>query len=298
MRSQCVYAVFKGGVKLWRRLRHMFPRLDGVVDVSWQRGLAKPRVVTLGRALCECEKVILLESSVVSGTTIELILKSELFRKVNVVVVAEHVDFYGAFYTDYVVVDGKLVKVREVHDSYVKLVDGTKLSFAFRKEDFEVVNDDVDILYASVKSWIDGKPLILSKNYVYRLVSCIDNVHERVRRVTELFDSVTVVTAKWRYQVYDLAEHVRRYRPTFTRVAVRCLDYLKRRGLEYPLTFGVAVDDRYVVTIGYSFLYPALYFTKWRMYVTYRDYCAGDCNVIDVVELLRRDDELIDMAQV
>jgi hypothetical protein len=252
-----VYAVYKEGVKTYFKYKDMLglPHLDGVIDVSWQRNAPNPEVIVLRRPIQPGDKILLIDHSAVSGETLYSIMRR--FPGVNFVTAAEVADYYGAFYLDYMIVDGALKRVAGITERYVDLGD-ERVEFAFGPEDFMVLDRDerVDRRVRVVESYEKRKPIVFRQNPVYLILNS-DVMFERPRLVAEAIGYERVGPPGRFFACENFRE---RWSPSLARAVCRAVRVRAERGggVAKPVMYAVEAGGVYI-PVGFDPVYPVVY---------------------------------------
>jgi hypothetical protein len=255
-----VYAVFKEGVKTYYKHRGVWERLgikglDGVIDVSWQRGIVDPEVIALRRPIQPGDKVLLIDHSAVSGETFHLIMKR--FPSVNFVTVVEVADYYGAFYVDYMIVDGELKRVTNVTEKYVNLGD-ERLEFNFGPDDFMVLDgDEKDVRIRVVESYERRKPIVFRQNPVYLILNS-DVMFQRPKMVADAIGYERVGPLG---RFFTCEKFRERWSPSLARAVYRAISArARKRGdiASRPAMYAAEAEGVYI-PVGFDPVYPVVY---------------------------------------
>jgi len=284
-----VYAVFKEGVKTYYRHRDVWERLgiqglDGIIDVSWQRNIVNPELIVLRRPIQRGDKVLLVDHSAVSGETLHLIMKR--FPGVNFVTVAETADYYGAFYVDYMIVDGELKGVVDVTEKYIDLGDD-KVELAFGPDDYMVIdkNEKIDRRLRVLESYEKRRPLILRQNPVYILLRS-DALFYRPRLVVDAigYERIGSLGRLFGYETFK-----ERWSPSLARVTYRAA---KKRlsPASGPVMFTALSRNGVHLPIGFSLFYPVFYRLGLVAYIKRVDVDVPEGQALDA-------EALFDLAQ-
>lgn len=253
-----VYAVFKEGVKTYYKYRDLWERLgfkglDGIIDVSWHRDIMNPEVIVLRRPIQRGDKVLLIDHSAVSGETLHLIMKR--FPGVNFVTAVEVADYYGAFFVDYMIVDGELKRVVDVTEKYIDLGD-QRVELSFGPDDFMVIdkNEKMDRRLRVLESYEKRKPLILKQNPVYILLRS-EAVFYRPKLVADAigYERIGPLGRFFGYETFE-----KRWNPSLARVTYRAAQ--KRLSPSSgPVMFTALSPSDVYLPIGFSLFYPVFY---------------------------------------
>jgi hypothetical protein len=278
-----VYAVFKEGVKTYYKHRDLWERLgvkglDGIIDVSWQRGIVDPEDIAIRRPIQPGDKVLLIDHSAVSGETFHLIMKR--FPGVNFVTVVEVADYYGAFYVDYMIVDGELKRVVDVTEKYIDLGD-EKRELAFGPGDFMVLDGDekVDRRIRVVESYEKRKPIVFRQNPVYLILNS-DVMFQRPKMVADAL-GYERVGALGRFFVYE--EFWKKWSPSLARVACRAIR--KRADIASKPVMYAAEAEHVYIPVGFGPLYPVVYKLGLPAYIKSVDVNVPRSEVLDAEKL-------------
>lgn len=285
-----VYAVYKEGVKTFYKYREVFRRLgftelDGIIDYTWQRNMFAPEVIPLRRPIDPGDKVLLVDSSSVSGETFLRIMKR--IPHVNFVTVAEYADYYGAFYVDYVVSNNEIKMVKDVTEKYVDLGDERK-EFKFGPDDFMVLDRDekIDKRIRVVESYEKGKPIIFQQNPVYIILKAWHILHKRPKMVADAI-GYDEIGGAGRYFAYE--EFKKKWNPSLVRVVYRAMAKNTASIAESPaLYLGLTYVGNVPVyiPIGFSPVYPAFYKLRLPAYIKKMNIPLTESDILDSEKLL------------
>jgi len=283
-----VYAVYKEGVKTFFKYRDVFRKLgfaelDGIIDISWQRNVREPEAIAIKRPIEPGDKVLLVDHSIVSGTTVEYIAKK--LNSVNFITVAETLDYFGAFFADYVITEGGLKKVVDITDRYAVLEDGSTVKFNFGPDGFGIVlnrRENIDVRLKVVESYDKGKALIYKQNIAY-MVLADKLMYRRSKLVADALGYHRIGAVGPHFAV-EYFRH--RWSPTLARAAIRVFRRLGQA--EAPVMY--AVEDRSGVyaPIGFSPFYPVIYALQLPAYIKRADWLSVPKEeVLDAMEFLK-----------
>jgi hypothetical protein len=278
-----VYAVFKEGVKTYYKHRDLWERLgikglDGIIDVSWQRNMG-PETIVLRRPIQRGDKVLLIDHSAVSGETFHLIMKR--FPGVNFVTVVEVADYYGAFFVDYMIVDGELKRVVDVTEKYIDLGD-QRVELSFGPDDFMVIdkNERIDRRLRVLESYEKGKPLILQQNPAYILLRS-EAVFYRPKLVADAigYERIGPLGRFFGYETFE-----KRWNPSLARVTYRAA---KKRlsPASGPVMFTALSRSGIYLPIGFGLFYPVFYRLGFVAYIKRVDVDVPEGQALDAETL-------------
>ena len=285
-----VYAVYKEGVKTFYKYRELFRKLgitelDGIIDYTWQRNMTMPEVIPLRRPISVGDRVLLIDSSSVSGETFKRIMKR--IPNVNFITIVEYADYYGAFYVDYMITDSGIKRVIDVTEKYVDLGDERK-EFKFGPDDFMVLDKDekVDMRLRVVESYEKKKPIIFQQNPVYVVLRAWHVIHNRPRIVADAIGYEEIGKAS-RYFVYE--DIGKKWSPSLARVIERVM----RKNIEVvskvpALYVGLTnVGNTNVhIPIGFGPIYPVFYKLGMLAYIKRMNVKVVENDVLDSEKLL------------
>jgi hypothetical protein len=284
-----VYAVYKEGVKTFFKYRERLglPDLDGVIDVSWQRDMPDPEVIVLKRPIQPGDRVLLVDHSSVSGETLLQIMQK--IPNVNFVTAVETVDYYGAFYVDYMIVDGALKKVVDVTERYVGLGDERR-EFTFGPEDFMVLDrgEKTDIRVRVVESYEKRKPIVFRQNPVYLILNS-DVMFRRARLVADAIGYERIGPPG---RFFTCEKFRERWSPSLARVMCRAISVrAKKRGdiASKPVMYAAEAEGVYI-PVGFDPVYPVVYKLGLPAYIKRVEVPEGE--VLDAEKLLGDADDI------
>jgi hypothetical protein len=283
-----VYAVYKEGVKTFFKYRDVFRKLgfaelDGIIDISWQRNVREPEVKAIKRPIEPGDKVLLVDHSIVSGATVEYITKK--LNSVNFITVAETLDYFGAFFADYVITEGGLKKVVDITDRYAVLEDSSAVKFNFGPGGFGIVlnrRENIDVRLKVVESYDKGKALIYKQNIAY-MVLADKLMYRRSKLVADALGYHRIGAVG----PYFAVEYFRqRWSPTLARAAIRVFRRLGQP--EAPVMYAVEDRNNVYAPIGFSPFYPVIYALQLPAYIKRADWLSVPKEeVLDATEFLK-----------